>query len=95
MYAELTWFQAFMYFSIQEVAQLCSPLEMEPPGFVIHFSKQFSWIFYSPHAWSVCWFNLVSLDGESNLDEDSSIGQVGFGDDLLKDSILNSLGVHD
>lgn len=45
MYAELTWFQADMYFSMQFVKQVCSPLDREEPGLGTHFSKQFSFIF--------------------------------------------------
>lgn len=45
MYAALTWFQAAMYFSMQDVMQVCSLLESELPGLGTHFSKQFSWSF--------------------------------------------------
>jgi hypothetical protein len=41
----LTWFQAAMYFSMHWVTQLDSLPETEPPGFGMHFSKQFSLIF--------------------------------------------------
>jgi hypothetical protein len=43
MYAELTWFQAAMYFSMHVVMQVVSPEEREVPGLGTHFSKQFSW----------------------------------------------------
>jgi hypothetical protein len=45
MYAELTWFQAAMYFSMQEVMHCCSPLESDVPGLGTHLSKQLSWSF--------------------------------------------------
>lgn len=43
MYAELTWFQAAMYFSMHIVMQVVSPEERDVPGLGTHFSKQLSW----------------------------------------------------
>jgi hypothetical protein len=40
MSPELTLFHAAMYFSMQLVVQVCSPLDNEVPGFGTHFSKQ-------------------------------------------------------
>jgi hypothetical protein len=39
-------FQAAMYFSMQLVMQVDSPLDREVPGLGTHFSKQVSWSFY-------------------------------------------------
>jgi hypothetical protein len=39
-------FQAAMYFSMQLVMQVVSPLDKEVPGLGTHFSKQVSWSFY-------------------------------------------------
>jgi hypothetical protein len=38
-------FQAAMYFSMQPVMQVVSPLDREVPGLGTHFSKQVSWSF--------------------------------------------------
>jgi hypothetical protein len=42
MYAELMWFHAAMYFPMQFVMQVCSPLDSDAPGLGTHFSKQLS-----------------------------------------------------
>lgn len=41
----LTWFHAFMYFSMHVVMHVVSPLERDDPGLGMHLSKQFSWSF--------------------------------------------------
>lgn len=46
MYVLLTVFHAAMYFCMQWVRHVVSPLESEAPGLLTHFSKQCSFTFY-------------------------------------------------
>lgn len=92
MYAALTMFQAAMYFSMQLVMQVVSPLDREVPGLGTHFSKQVSWSF--------CHGPLLVLRRRSgivkwaDLNESAGVNQVGLLLDLLDDSSLDLCGIH-
>jgi hypothetical protein len=79
-----------MYFSAHCVTHVDSLLETEAPGFGMHFSKQFSFIFWVHNqSWNL---GKRKSRGEgtsrTNLDELPRIGHVGLGQNLLDDRLL-------
>lgn len=87
-------FQAAMYFSIQLVMQVDSPLDREVPGLGTHFSKQVSWSFYYKTVVSISSVAKRAIVTWTYLDQSAGIDEVGLLLDLLDDSSLDLCGIH-
>jgi hypothetical protein len=87
-------FQAAMYFSMQLVMQVDSPLDKEVPGLGTHFSKQVSWSFYHKTVVSLSVVSKRVIVTWTYLDQSAGIDEVSLLLDLLDNSSLDLCGIH-